>query len=95
MCHTDPEIEPQTRNNSAFTVSKVVWQYEPSRLTNSRNTVPTKIDAMEVACNGCGHKWTARRYGAGSFESSMTHKFLACPKCGEDGEIANSDLSQK
>lgn len=78
--------------NTGFTVRKAVWQYETSSMANSRSTRPTKIDELHLTCNDCGHPFVSDRDGPSAFTISAFRRFVKCPKCGQDNEIADSDL---
>jgi uncharacterized protein CbrC (UPF0167 family) len=75
-----------------FIVDGATWNYIESReITGNRMRPPPVrggIKSAVVTCKGCGHNWTARQYGSGSFSHFIGGIVLTCPYCSADGKVA-------
>lgn len=48
---------------------------------------------VDATCRGCGHEWTAGRWGPGSFAGmGVGEVTLKCPKCEEMAEVSLADV---
>jgi len=79
-------------NTPRFTVSRIEWEHERSKIIGSNKTVRTVIKQADVTCNSCQHSWTAGRVGGGKFLPILGGILLECPSCGEQGKVAGKDL---
>lgn len=86
-------------NRKGFAVLGVDWKYETSEALSGgvqpRLPLQSGVEALSLTCNSCGHTWSARRFGEGSFLSNAGAVHLTCPACGQEGDIQNSELPHK
>lgn len=80
-------------SKSDFAIENVVWLYKRSHQLEGPERVPVGVDSMDVICNACEHRWTARHFGPGSFAPSLTQLFIQCPNCGQKAAVENPKSS--